>query len=463
MINSTQENLVLRYRYPEFVFESFEYYRNADGIKADYVYKLGEHTFKPSVEIPTSDIRNEEIDDNFLNYLFFNFGVINAMHYYKLAIPQVFRINAGYLDEAQKSFFQKIFYGELSEFLYNNNIQIPFDHFMTIETVEKPEEERPIFDFKTKLDGNLIPVGGNKNSVITLETLQPMHDKNYCFLYHYGHDDANIAATDCIKEAGYGLEKVLDFNLDLDPQIFTLAQEGFYNGHVASSSCFAFAAYILAYLNKLENIILSNNAFDGNNHQYSKSFGFEQDFQTYISTYFTPGVKYFSLLRCINDYRIYQKFIKYPLYLKAFGGCQNHTEEKRWCGHCARCLYNYLMLYPLVDHDKLKEVFGSNLLDDQRLSATFVNLVNAGSSNPFDFVGTKEEIVYSLQLALNQIQEGEKIPFLLQYFRDYLNTFTLQYDITRFYNAQHHIPQEYLALILQSWYNKTKHNPKGKN
>ena len=64
MINSTQENLVLRYRYPEFVFESFEYYRNADGIKADYVYKLGEHTFKPSVEIPTSDIRNEEIDDN---------------------------------------------------------------------------------------------------------------------------------------------------------------------------------------------------------------------------------------------------------------------------------------------------------------------------------------------------------------------------------------------------------------
>ena len=452
MINSTQENLALRYRFPEFVFESYSFYRNADGIKVDYIYKLGQYTFQPSISIPTEDIRNEEIDDQFLDYLFFNFGIVNAMHYYKLAIPPVFRINADYIDDTQKAFFQKIFYGELAEFLYNNNLQIPFDHFMTIECADKPATERQNYDFKTKLAGNLSPVGGNKNSVVTLETLQPMHEQNLCFLYHFGQNDSNAAATDCVKEAGYGLESVVDFNVTNDPQLETLVQQGFYGGRTATSAYFAFASYIMAYLNKIQNIVLSNNAFDGNNHQFSKSYGFEQDMQNYINTYFTPGVRYFSILRCINDYRIFQKFIRYPLYLKAFGGCPNHTDEQRWCGHCGRCLYNYLMLYPLVDHDKLKEVFGGELLNDQRLAATLVNLVTYGSSNPFNFVSTREEVVYSLQLALAQAHANNQTPpALWQYFRDYLNTFTLKYDITRFYNANHNIPQDFLALILQSW------------
>ena len=56
MINSSQENLALRYRIPEFVYESFNFYRNADGVKAEYVYRLGEYTFHPSntSEIPLS-------------------------------------------------------------------------------------------------------------------------------------------------------------------------------------------------------------------------------------------------------------------------------------------------------------------------------------------------------------------------------------------------------------------------
>ena len=448
MINSAQENLALRYKFPEFIYESYSFYRNADGVKVDYVYKLGPYTFTPSVEIPAADIRNDELDDEFLSYLFFNFGIINAIHYYKLSIPATFHIKAGSIDNAQKEFFHKLFFGELIEFLYDNNLRIPYEEFITF-ICDNQDEPHNTYHIDTKFEGNLIPVGGNKNSVVVLEGLQEKHEQNLCFLYHYG-DDADVAATDCIKEAGYGLESVVDFNLTLDPQIDELPQQGFYNGHVSLSSCFAFASYITAYLNKKENIILSNSAFDGNNHQYTKSFDFETNFQHYIDTYFAPKIHYFSILRGMNDYAIYQKFIKHPLYLKAFGGCSNTSEEKRWCGHCPRCLYNYIMLYPLEGHDKLLEIFGEDLLNDQRLTATFTNLVNYGGSNPFDFIGTREEIIYSLQLACAQLQPGEKAPLLLQYFHDYLNNPNQVYNVTSFYNPAHHIPQEYLDLIYKS-------------
>lgn len=448
MINSSQENLALRYRIPEFVYESFNFYRNADGVKAEYVYRLGEYTFRPTVEIPTADIRNDEIDDQFLSYLFFNFGIINGLHYYKLSIPPVFRIKAGYIDENQRIFFKKVFYGELVEFLYNNNLRVPYEDFVTFICEDESEHHPHSYHFETHFEGNIIPIGGNKNSVVTLEALQPMHEQNLCFLYHYGHDDANVAATDCIKEAGYGLESVVDFNLSLDPQLAELGQQGFYNGRVSLSSCFAFAAYITAYLNKKQNIILSNSAFAGNNHQYTKSYDFETDFQNYIDHCFSPQIRYFSILRSMNEYGIFQKFIKHSLYFNIFGGCNNATEEKRWCGHCPRCLYNYIMLYPLVSHDKLEHIFGGDLLDDQRLLPSFTNLVTSGSSSPFDFIGAREEIIYSLQLACGQA--GGKYPILLQYFRDYLNNPNQQYNITNFYNPTHHIPQEYLDLILKS-------------
>ena len=58
MINSAQENLALRYKFPEFIYESYNFYRNADGVKVDYVYKLGPYTFTPSVEIPAVQVIN---------------------------------------------------------------------------------------------------------------------------------------------------------------------------------------------------------------------------------------------------------------------------------------------------------------------------------------------------------------------------------------------------------------------
>ena len=470
----------LREKYPEFIFDSFEIQALPTGIFVEYLYKLGEHEFRPTVTIPIESISNKEINNSFLRELFFNFGVINAISYYKCTCAPKFTIRAGQLDENQKFFFRKLFYNGLGEFMYVNNINIPFDSFMTIEceaqeNSQAPDDEntdeapnssdfnpseivkKPAdrFNIGHNFHGNLITVGGGKDSVVALEALQSMHAENLCFQYNRDLYPENIAALGCIKLAGYRSEDTIDFNLTFDKHLLELNKQGYLNGHIPFSSTLAFATLIGAYLNNRKYIVLSNEASanEGNifgtniNHQYSKSYEFEQDFQKYVAHYLTEEIFYFSILRCLNEFEIVQKFLKFPSYLKIFRSCNVGTKENKWCGHCAKCLYVYIMLYPFVDKETLHEIFGHNMLDDESLQDIFNGLINPDLTKPFECVGTKDEIRYSLDLAVQE-KEIEGLPKLLRAYRknDY-NQFHV-YNIPTYYNPEHSIPKEYLDLIL---------------
>ena len=456
MISSTQDNLFYRNKYPEFVFDSYEIKYEPEAIIVTYTYTLGEHIFTPTVHIPTADTRNDEIDEEFLDYLFFNFGIINAINYYKLTIAPKFVVKAGYLDDYQKTFFKKLFFYGLGEFLYINNLPFDYSNLMEIETAELDADKAPEFEVGEGYSGNLICVGGGKDSVVTLEALRSMHDENICLQYNRDIYPANRAALDCIKEAGYGTDLIADFNLTLDPHMLELNKEGYYNGHIPFSSCLAFASYIMAYLNKKAYIVLSNEASanEGNiagtsiNHQYSKSFEFEYDFRNYVSRYFTDQIQYFSLLRCLNEFQIVQRFLHYPMYLNLFRSCNVGTHENKWCGHCAKCLYVFIMLYPFVPIEKLIKIFGADLFADQSLFNVFVGLLNPDTTKPFECVGTREEINYCLKLAVEKT-EGEP-PVLLKWYKDNFYNPNIVFNVANYYNPQHYIPENYLQLILNA-------------
>ena len=448
-----QDNTSLREKYPEFIYESYKVTRGTDGIHVQYTYKLGEHTFEPSVDISVADIRFPEFNIAFIEYLFFNFGIINAINYYKLSCAPKFTIKAGPLDEEQKAFFKKTFYNGLGEFMYVNQLNIPYEDFLEIEA-EEPSSKASDYEFgDLNCSGNLIPVGGGKDSVVTLEALQSMHQDNLCFQYNRNIYPENRAAHECITIAGYSADSIADFNLTLDPHMLELNKQGFYNGHIPFSSCLAFAAYIMAYLNKKANIVLSNEASanEGNiagtniNHQYSKSYEFENDFQNYCNRYFTSKIKYFSLLRCINEYTIVQKFIKFPRYLDVFRSCNVGQKNNTWCGHCAKCLYTFIMLYPFVPITKLETIFGQNMLNDQSLLQIFIGLINPDTTKPFECVGTREEINYSLKLAVEHTHGH--LPNLLQYYKTNFYNPQQTYNVENYYNPVHNIPEEYINML----------------
>ena len=445
----------IREQYPEFIFESYNIERTATSIRATFIYTLGEHRFEPVMEVPFSSIRNEYINEEFLDTLIFNFGVMNAINYYKLSLAPTFTIKCGELDDAQKEFFKKLFYNGLGELMFVNNFQIPYDSFMTINAPAPAEKKQ--FYFDDVFSGNLIPVGGGKDSVVTLEALRKWREDNLSLQYNRDLYPENRAAIDCIRLAGYSADKICNFNLTLDKHMLELNKQGFYNGHIPFSSCLAFASYIIAYLNNKAYIALSNEASanEGNvkgtniNHQYSKSIEFENDFRNYTATYLCDKIQYFSLLRCINEFQIVQKFIKFPSYLSVFRSCNVGTKSNSWCGHCAKCLYVYIMLYPFVDHEQLIEIFGHDLYSDETLKELFVGLIDPDTTKPFECVGTREEINYAIKCAIEQAGK-EKLPMLLEFYRtNYSQSLTAEYHVVDYFNGEHNIPPEHLKALLE--------------
>lgn len=439
----------LRDEYKSFVYDNFYVSDLADKYLVRYVYRLNEHVFMPEINIPKKNINNPHIDNDFLNYLFFNFGIINAINYYKLTCSKEININCGYLNEEQKTFFKKLFYNGLGEYFYVNKINLSYEEFVTINTLTEVNNN---FIFEDTYSGNLIPVGGGKDSIVTLELLKDYKDNNLIFMLERNVYPPNKAAYNSVTIAGYTDDKINLFSLTLDPLMLKLNSEGFLNGHIPFSSCIAFAAYIVAYLTNKKYIVLSNedSANEGNikgttiNHQYSKSIEFEKDFRNYTSKYLCPKIEYFSLLRPWNEYRIIKEFIKYPKYLDAFISCNRGAKTNTWCSECSKCLYVYIMLYPFIDEDKLNTIFHTNMLDDMDLKETFLGLISDNYDKPFECVGTKEEINYVLSLA---IKNKDKLPALLEYYKNNIYNPNLGYNVENYYNKDNYVPDIYLKLL----------------
>ena len=94
--------LDIREKYNTFIYKDYKVIYNEDKINVTYVYKISDYEFKPVVTIYRENIANKNIDKNFLEYLFFNFGIINAINYYKLTIAKKFIIECGSLNKEQK-------------------------------------------------------------------------------------------------------------------------------------------------------------------------------------------------------------------------------------------------------------------------------------------------------------------------------------------------------------------------
>jgi len=181
------------------------------------------------------------------------------------------------------------------------------------------------------------------------------------------------------------------------------------------------------------------------NHQYSKSYEYEKDFQDYSIKYLNPNIFYFSLLRGWNEYQIVQEFLKHKEYLSVFRSCNRGTKQNIWCNHCSKCLYVYIMLYPYLDDEEMKLVFENDMLNDKTLEDVFLDLILPDRLKPFECVGTRLEINFALQEALRNKKE---YPYLLQLYKDKYSINNISKEIVEnYWNSDNSIPEEYLLLF----------------
>ena len=404
----------LRNKYKEFIYEKYEIIENNNEYEIIFYFNIpGLTSFEPKLIIEKQHITNKNINKEFLEYIVFNIGLVELISYIKCTCSPNIIIKCGHLDNNQINWFKKLYYNGLGEFLYRNDINISEQDLFNITT----EKEKQNFNIEYNGIGNLIPVGGGKDSNVTLELLRG--EDNTCFIIN--PKGANI---ECASISGYNIITVKRI---LDKKIIELNKEGFLNGHTPFSAIVAFTSYLCAYLSNKKNIILSNEDSANQatvigtniNHQYSKTYEFENDFNNYTKNYFNIDIKYFSLLRPLTEFQIGMLFSKLEKYHKIFKSCNlgSKGETWEWCCNCPKCLFVYTILSPFLYKEKLINIFGKDLFEDKTLLETFQELLGYKETKPWECVGTFEEVRYAVSLLIKKL-ENQKLPYLLEYYKE---------------------------------------------
>ncbi len=465
-----EKYLKFRKEYPTFIYRGYTVDESNEKIDIKYDFQVpGLSEFHPTWSFPKkSPYGRSFAEDARFKEMVFSLGMVELVSYWKIACPPKVLVQCGNLDENQIAWWKSLYFNGLGEFYYTNGIEENEQDFMDI-VVDYSDEgvsgggllgEGPISDMDgAELVGNLIPIGGGKDSALTLSILQDEKDTNYCYIIN-----PRGATIETYKAAGYGEQKVIAAKRTLDKNMIELNKQGYLNGHTPFSAIVSFSATIAAYINGIKYIVLSNESsanestVEGSyvNHQYSKSFKYEEDFHTYEERYIGSGTYYFSLLRPMSEFQIAKYFSQCTEYHDIFRSCNVGSKEDIWCGHCPKCLFVWLIMSPFISQKRLTEIFGRNMAGDSEMELYFRQLLGLEKEKPFECVGSRDEINAAVTLTIRDfgigINAGDELPYLFKKYVE-LGLYDRHIDtceqFNHFYDDRHLIPDHFLEKLVK--------------
>ena len=490
-----------REKYPEFIFSGYRISESEKTLGLDFHFIIpGLAEFRPHWDMakPGSYALNQK--DSRLDKLVFSLGMVELASYWKTTCSPVVRIECGELTEDQSAWWKKLYMKGLGEFFYTNGIDAD-DDFMRITCKTNDQTSGHSSGFRApkdntinhgagnendKLSGNgklsgsdnhsgasnlngngnlsgnnntktLIPVGGGKDSAVTLELLKDYAER-FCYMINPGK-----AMLDTVSASAVPVENTIIATRTLDENMLALNKQGFLNGHTPFSALVAFSSVLAAYIYGIEYVALSNESSANEptvmgvdvNHQYSKSFEFESDFITYEARYISSGVKYFSLLRPLTEIGIARNFSRLEKYHSVFRSCNAGSKKGEWCAGCAKCLFVYIILSPFLPEDKLLRIFGKNMLNDPGLTVIFEKLIGLRPEKPFECVGSRDEVNAALlELVRQHESDNAPLPELLRLYKGFeiAGNYEImsRYDITEMcdsYDGNNHVPERFIPAV----------------
>ncbi len=368
----------------------------------------------PEIKIQKNKFISKLSENNELDSFIFNIGLIELISYWKTACPPQIIVKPFKLNESQVEFWKKIYFNGLGEFFYLNGIKTSIEDFVTIKSISNNSLKKTNIDLDNKRV--IVPVGGGKDSVVSLELLKKQFDVLPFVLNPRG------ASLGTIEAAGFKKDEVLIVHRKIHSKLLELNEQGFLNGHTPFSALLGFVTVLLAALTQSKYIALSNESSaneptvaSGENHQYSKSFEFEQDFRDYVFQNLNDQIEYFSFLRPLSEYQIAKLFSDFEHHHLIFKSCNAGSKRDIWCCNCSKCLFTNIILSPFLDKEKRIEIFGKDLFDDPDMLNYLKELSGISPDKPFECVGTVDEVNAALVKAIENTN-GE-LPVLLKYFK----------------------------------------------
>ncbi|MCP6718011.1 MAG: hypothetical protein KJI70_00485 [Patescibacteria group bacterium] len=421
---------VLRKKYPKFIYIDYSYKISKKNLEIFFNFKIEPDIFfKPKIIIENIDqSRIEKIGEGILNNLIFNLGLVELISYWKATCSKVIEIKCGELDSFQIKWLKNLIKNGMGQFFYENKMNWQIADSLKIISSNKKDFNV----FNKKLSNNiLLPIGGGKDSIVSLEILKKSKHLLTCFSLNPNNNVKKIF------EIG-GCKKTIIVKRRIDSKLLELNRKKYLNGHTPFSAYLAFLTALIGVIYDYKYIAFSNerSSNEGNvehlgkiiNHQYSKTFNFEEKFRKYSKKYLAKDIEYFSFLRPFYEIQIGKLFSKYfNKYGNVFLSCNEAHKTysgkrepiKKWCGKCSKCLFVFLILYPFIETKKLIQAFGKNLFEKKELLGLMKELIGERKFKPFECVGTTKESLIALYLSLKKVNKNnKKLPYLLKHFED---------------------------------------------
>src|ERR1035438_866350 len=269
-----------RIKFPYFIYEGHDFQYSSQGLEIQYRFNLSDQFFfKPTIKIPGKSFFLQGISREIIENIIFQIGMIELISYWKCACSPKIIIKDQHLTDPQVKWWKKLYFNGLGEFFYLNGIPADQQDFVDITS----DERRPADVFNLSgSNGMVIPVGGGKDSVVTLELLGDNKWATPFILNPRG------ASLETIRAKGFSRDQLIEAYRTIDPVLLDLNSKGFLNGHTPFSALLAFVGVLTAILSGKKHVVLSNESSANEptvkgsnvNHQYSKSVEFEADFRS---------------------------------------------------------------------------------------------------------------------------------------------------------------------------------------
>ncbi len=353
--------------------------------------------------VAPSNVTNEtksrrlEVVDRLLDHLW----LVAGLSYYKTSAATTIRIEGVAVGDRDLELHRLLLMRGLGEFCFVNQLSPE----LRPEYVVSGATERPPIVGLQLAAGPMCPVGGGKDSCVSIEALRAaalsptlVTVRRFPIIQHV-INDAELPDV--------AVERHLDSNIG------AMNAAGALNGHVPATAIVSFAVMIAAVLNGHDAVVMSNerSASEGNveyrgvsiNHQWAKSDEAEAAIVSALAR-ITPEVRWFSLLRPLSELEIARRFAATcERYFGSFSSC-NRTQyidaarrSTRWCGECPKCQFVYLALSTSLSREQVETIWEAELFSTSPIDG-FRALLGLAEWKPFECVGEHLECRVALAL-----------------------------------------------------------------
>jgi UDP-N-acetyl-alpha-D-muramoyl-L-alanyl-L-glutamate epimerase len=376
---------------PEFLLIDVPRFDPATGV-ASFGYGLGEHLFTETLGFPLG-FDPAVLDTTAFTKLLDLTAIVLGVSYFKLRAPFTIRTGIALTDK-ERTLALDIYENGLGEFYARNDLK----RFGKL-VIEAHPDDGPAPDAPTLRDRALLPIGGGKDSLVSVQ------------LFEKAELDFTPFAVNAKGPILGSFDRIgrtpLTVKRTLDAEMIRLGKEpGYYNGHVPSTAINSMIAALTALLFSYNRIVLSNERsasegnveFDGReaNHQHSKSIGFERLIAEVLAGATGGALGYFSLLRPYSEARIATIFARETRFDDVFSSCNENfkltgNKGALWCGRCPKCHFVFLIFAPVMEMARLTGIFGQDLLAQADHERSFRELTGLAGQKPWECVGEIEE------------------------------------------------------------------------